>query len=81
MADDFEGGEVDILIGIDNMYHVVLWDQVNLGDGLRAIDTVFGYVVHGRHGDGSPDQDQPMCRRVHHVLSRTPVKFGHDRHQ
>ena len=63
MADDFEGGEVDILIGIDNLYHVVLWEQVDLGDGLRAIDTVFGYVVHGRHGDGSPDQP---CRRANH---------------
>ena len=63
MADDFEGGEVDILIGIDNLYHVVLWDQVDLGDGLRAIDTVFGYVVHGRHDVGSSDQP---CRRVNH---------------
>ena len=48
MADDFKGGEVDILIGIDNLYHIVLWEQMEMGDGLRAVNTVFGYVMHGR---------------------------------
>ena len=64
MADDFGGGEVDILIGIDNLYHVVLWEQVDLGEGLRAIDTVFGYVMHGRQGGGSSGQP---CRMTNHI--------------
>ena len=51
MADDFSGGQVDILIGIDHLYDIILWDQIALGDGLRAVDTVFGYVVHGRKDD------------------------------
>ena len=63
MADDFEGGEVDLLIGIDNLYHVVLWNQIDLGEGLRAIETVFGYVVHGRRGEGTAGQSS---RRAYH---------------
>ena len=63
MADDFGGGEVDILIGIDNLYHVVLWEQKDLGEGLRAVDTVFGYVIHGRHDSGS---SEPSCRMTNH---------------
>ena len=63
MADDFEGGEVDLLIGIENLYHVVLCNQVDLGEGLRAIETVFGYVVHGRRGEGTGGQS---CRRAYH---------------
>ena len=59
MADDFEGGAVDLLIGIDNLYRIVLWDQVDLGNGLRAIKTLFGYVMHGRHADGDECLDQP----------------------
>ena len=51
MADDFGGGDIDLLIGIDNMYRIVLWDQLELSEGLRAIETIFGYVLHGRHDD------------------------------
>ena len=58
MADDFQGGEVDILIGIDNLYRIVLWDQRELADGLRAMETIFGYVLHGCHG-GDPDGQRP----------------------
>ena len=39
MADDFGGGDVDLLIGIDNMYRIVLWEQLELSEGLRAIET------------------------------------------
>ena len=49
MADDFKGGEIDLLIGIDNLYRIVQWEQVDVGDGLRAVATVFGYVMHGCH--------------------------------
>ena len=62
MADDFQGGEVDLLIGIDNLYRVVLWEQVDLGEGLRAIETVFGYVLHGQHEESA---DQPKRRAFH----------------
>lgn len=47
-ADDFQGGSVDVLIGVDQIYKVVLHDQICLSDRLRAVDTVFGYVIHGR---------------------------------
>ncbi|KAF0300200.1 Tripartite motif-containing protein 2 [Amphibalanus amphitrite] len=29
MADDFKGGEIDLLIGIDNLYRIVQWEQVS----------------------------------------------------
>ena len=48
LADDFEGGPVDVLIGADMLYRVVLWEQVRLTDHLRALETVFGYILHGR---------------------------------
>ena len=51
MADDVGGGDVDILIGTDQMYRVVLWDQIEIREGLRAIETIFGYVLHGHGGD------------------------------
>ncbi|KAF0303005.1 hypothetical protein FJT64_024992 [Amphibalanus amphitrite] len=56
MADDFRSGPVDILIGIDQLYDVVLWDQIELDERLRAIDTVFGYVLHGHQRDHRTDQ-------------------------
>ena len=51
MADDFGDGDVELLIGIDNMYRIVLWEQLELSEGLRAVETVYGYVLHGRCGD------------------------------
>ena len=36
MADDFGDGDVELLIGIDNMYRIVLWEQLELGEGLRS---------------------------------------------
>ena len=66
MADDFSGGQVDILIGIDRLYDIILWDQIAIGDGLRAVDTVFGYVMHGRKDDVINEsvhgQTLHMCR-------------------
>ncbi|KAF0293986.1 hypothetical protein FJT64_008285 [Amphibalanus amphitrite] len=46
LADDFSGGQVDILIGTDQYYKVVLRDCVVLDESLRALDTIFGYVIH-----------------------------------
>ncbi|KAF0291879.1 hypothetical protein FJT64_019119 [Amphibalanus amphitrite] len=67
LADDFEGGPVDVLIGADLMYRVVLWEQVKLTDHLRALETVFGYVLHGR--DGSPVDCEPVdCASVKYAL-------------
>ena len=65
LADDFTGGPIDILIGIDRLYDVVLWEQVEISHGLRAIDTTFGYIIHGR-SDVISDQPQ---RHIFH--SRT----------
>ena len=62
LADDFQGGPVDVLIGVDHLYRIVLWDQVRLTDRLRAVETVFGYVLHGR-------EDEPLTSTcVKHTL-------------
>lgn len=65
LADDFSGGQIDILIGTDQFYRVVLQDYVMLSEELRAFDTIFGYVLHGQ--DSSPGQVQHHvyhCRQV-----------------
>ena len=48
LADDYQGGPVDVLIGVDQMFTVLMWNQVRLTDRLRAVETAFGYVLHGR---------------------------------
>ena len=67
LADDFSGGPIDILIGIDRMYDIILWEQEEIGLGLRAIDTVFGFIIHGRNDITS---DQPE----HHVFHSRRVE-------
>ena len=39
LADDFSGGQADILIGTDQLYDIVLWGQIALEEGLRAIES------------------------------------------
>ena len=63
MADDFSDGQVDILVGLDHLYRIILWRQVELSEGLRAVETVFGYVLHGQQSQSQVDQPQ---RRVFH---------------
>ena len=48
LADDYQRGSVDLLIGLDQMYHVVLWNHVQVSPALRLIETVFRYVLHGQ---------------------------------
>ena len=48
LADDHGEGPVDLLIGCDQLYKVVLWDQLEVSPGLRLIETIFGYVLHGQ---------------------------------
>ncbi|KAF0299556.1 hypothetical protein FJT64_027720 [Amphibalanus amphitrite] len=43
------------------MYRVVLWEQVRLTEHLRALETVFGYVLHGR-------DDVPVCQPMKYAL-------------
>ena len=67
MADDFRGGPVDILIGIDYLYSIVLWDQIEISERLRAIGTVFGFVLHGyrcNSVDGQPHRHSYHCHSV-----------------
>ena len=54
LADDFGSGTIDILIGTDQIYDVILWNQIPISKRLRAIETVFGYVVHGGTGISGP---------------------------
>ena len=61
LADDFSGGPVDLLIGADQMYRVILWNQLELAPGLRLVETMFGHVLHGvMQGQGSS-----KCRQVY----------------
>ena len=71
LADDFEAGDVELLIGIDNLYRVVLWEQAELGEGLRAIETVFGYVLHGQHDESvdHPKRQAFHCDRLEAILN------------
>ncbi|XP_043209416.1 uncharacterized protein LOC122374634 isoform X2 [Amphibalanus amphitrite] len=61
LADDYQGGPVDLLIGLDQMYHVVLWNHVQVSPALRLIETIFGHVLHG----AAPSQQQPARRHVY----------------
>ena len=65
LADDFSGGQIDILIGADQFYMAVLKDCVVLGEGLRALDTIFGHVLHGQGSAISqPPRHVYHCRQV-----------------
>ena len=65
LADDFSGGQVDVLIGADQYYKVVLLDCVILHESLRALDTIFGYVIHGKGtSTGQPTRHVYHCRQV-----------------
>ena len=64
-ADDFSGGQIDILIGADQYYKVVLLDCVEVSESLRALDTIFGYVLHGQDGSANqPKRHIYHCRQV-----------------
>ena len=47
LADDFGAGPIDMLNGTDQIYNVILWSQIPISRGPRAIETIFGYVIHG----------------------------------
>ena len=81
LADDFSGGRVDILIGTDQLYDIVLWDQIALEEGLRAIETIFGYVIHGRSDDMTTDQptkNSYHCHRVEQMWNLDAVGITED---
>ena len=61
LADTYQGGPVDMLIGLDQMYHVVLWNHIEVSPALRLIETVFGYVLHGQ----APGQQQSTRRHIY----------------
>ncbi|XP_043199182.1 uncharacterized protein LOC122368923 [Amphibalanus amphitrite] len=60
-ADDFRGGEVDVLVAADDVHQVVLQDQLE-ADGLRAIDTIFDYGLKGGDSDGPHTSQCPSSR-------------------
>ena len=68
MADDFQGGTVDILIGVDHMYDIILWDQIEINDRLLAVETVFGYVLHGQQDCNFGGQTQRSSYHSHSVV-------------
>ena len=65
MADDVEpeeggrwNGQIDILIGVQDYYSIVTGRSFSLSTRLKAVETVFGWVVHGNfdHVDSSHGQ-------------------------
>ena len=78
LADDFGGGQIDILIGTDQFYKAYLEDFTILTDGLRAWETIFGYVLHGSDNSFS-SQPQPHvyhCRQVKEMWSLDSIGIG-----
>ncbi|XP_043242087.1 uncharacterized protein LOC122391851 isoform X2 [Amphibalanus amphitrite] len=61
LADDFRDVPVDMLIGCDQLYRVVMWGQMEVSPGLRLVETVFGYVLHGR----AQGQEPPVFRHAY----------------
>lgn len=51
LADDFREGPLDILMGTDQMYDIILLKQIPISRGLRAIETIFGNIIHGTIGE------------------------------
>ena len=66
LPDDFGEGSVDILIGTDQMYEIVLWNQTLVTKWLRANETIFSYVLHGGNGEAriSPRPHSYYRKRV-----------------
>lgn len=64
LADDHREGPVDLLIGCDQLYKVVLWNQMEVSPGLRLIETIFGYVLHGQ-AQGEKPTTQRHAYRCH----------------
>ena len=63
LADDHGEGPVALLIGCDQLYKVVLWDQLEVSPGLRLIETIFGYVLHGQaQGEQSGQRHAYRCQ-------------------
>ena len=56
LADDFEPGIVDIIIGTDVYYTFLGQQHIQLTQNLRAVSTSFGWVIHGK----SDDYDLPF---------------------
>ena len=67
LADDFRPGNVDILIGTDMIYNVVGVNQRRISPSLRAIETAFGWVIHGNQDSRQPPVKEPVY--VHHVAA------------
>jgi len=53
-------GKVDILIGVQDYYTVVTGRSFSLSPRLQAVETVFGWVVHGK----LEDIDKPIDRHA-----------------
>ncbi|CAG0882977.1 unnamed protein product [Cyprideis torosa] len=47
LADDLQGGRIDIIIGSDNYYLFMKEEQRSITPRLRAINSVLGWVFHG----------------------------------
>ena len=81
LADDFSGGQIDILSddGADQFYRAVLLDCVVLGERLRALDTIFGYVLHGLDSAANqPPRHTYHCRQVEQMWDLDTIGIAAD---
>jgi hypothetical protein len=62
LADDFGAGAIDIIVGTADYNSLVSTEQLTLTTKLRAISTVFGWVIHGTTGAAAPF-DPPLATR------------------
>ena len=79
LADDFSGGQIDILIGADQLYRAVLQDHVVLGERFRALDTIFGYVLHGQDSSTNQQTHQTYhCQKAEQMCDRNAIGITPD---
>jgi len=58
--------DIGMIIGADHFWDFVTGETKKLTTGLRAINTVHGWTIHGRHSGGmnSDDEDESLCSFV-----------------
>ena len=78
MADDFEGGKVDLLIGIDHVYRVVLRGQLEIGRSLGPLRPSLATSSTGMSVtvQSSLDTRHFHCRQVEQMWNLDTIGVG-----
>lgn len=67
LADDFVGGQVDILLGLDLVNRVISDHTMRIGFNLRATYSSFGWILYGKcpsPGFSNSDRHEVRCNKV-----------------